>query len=102
MKKLILLPILNNDNKIMQIIKPYVDDIYNKAKSNGDEVLVFDIVQFTQDAYLRRDIVTQVLDKLIQGYIVYTNMPKMYFDPVMKYGNQIKRIYEYERDECDE
>jgi len=99
MKKLIILPILNNDNKLMQIIKPYIDNIHDRAKSNGDEVLVFDIVLFTQDAYFRRDIISQVLDKLMQGYIVYTNMPRMYFDPVMKYRNQIKNIYEYE---CDE
>jgi len=83
----------------MQIIKPRIDDIYNKAKSNEDEVLIFDIVLFTQDVHFRRDIVTQVLDKLMQGYIVYTNIPKMYFDPLMKYGNQVKNIYEYERDE---
>jgi hypothetical protein len=99
MKKLIILPILNNDNKLMQIIKPYIDNIHARAKSNGDEVLVFDIVLFTQDALFRRDIISQVLDKLIQGYILYTNMPRMYFDPVMKYRNQIKNIYEYE---CDE
>ena len=99
MKKLIILPILNNDNKLMQIIKPYIDNIHDRAKFNGDEVLVFDIVLFAQDAYFRRDIISQVLDKLMQGYIVYTNMPRMYFDPVMKYRNQIKNIYEYE---CDE
>jgi predicted nucleic-acid-binding protein len=99
MKKMILLPILNSDNKLMQTIQPYIDDICNKAKSNGDEVLIFDVVLFTQDAYFRRDIVTQVLDKLMQGYIIYTNMPRVYFDPVMKYGNQIKNIYEYK---CDE
>jgi hypothetical protein len=99
MKKLIILPILNNENKLMQIIKPYIDNIYDKAKSNGDEVLVFDIVLFTQNAHFRRDIISQVLDKLIQGYIVYTNMPRMYFDPIMKYRNQIKNIYKYE---CDE
>jgi hypothetical protein len=80
----------------MQTIQPYIDDICNKAKSNGDEVLIFDVVLFTQDAYFRRDIVTQVLDKLMQGYIIYTNMPRVYFDPVMKYGNQIRNIYEYE------
>jgi len=99
MKKLIILPILNNENKLMQIIKPYIDNIYDRAKSNGDEVLVFDIVLFTQNAHFRRDIISQVLDKLIQGYIVYTNMPRMYFDPIMKYRNQIKNIYKYE---CDE
>jgi hypothetical protein len=99
MKKLIILPILNNDNKLMQIIKPHIDNIHDRAKFNGDEVLVFDIVLFAQDAYFRRDIISQVLDKLMQGYIVYTNMPRMYFDPVMKYRNQIKNIYEYE---CDE
>jgi hypothetical protein len=83
----------------MQIIKPYIDNIQNRANSNGDEVLLFDIVLFTQDAHFRRDIVSQVLDKLMQGYMIYTNMPRMYFDPVMKYRNQIKNIYEYE---CDE
>jgi hypothetical protein len=83
----------------MQVIKPYIDNIHDKAQSNGDEVLFFDIVLFTQDAYFRRDIISQVLDKLMQGYTIYTNMPRMYFDPVMKYRNQIKNIYEYE---CNE
>jgi hypothetical protein len=83
----------------MQIIKPYLDNIYSKAESNGDEVLTFDIFLFTKDVYVRRDIVAQVLNKLMQGYIIYTNMPRMYFDPVMKYRSQIKNIYEYEYDE---
>jgi len=83
----------------MQVLKPHIDKILRKTEENNDEVILLDIVQFAQDVTFRREIITRVLDKLSAGYIVYTNLPKMYFDPVMNYVNQIKNIYDYEHGE---
>ncbi len=83
----------------MQVLKPHIDKIVQKASDNNDDVILFDIVQFTQDADFRREIILRVLDSLSVGYTVYTNLPKIYFDPVMNHVNQIKNIYEYEHNE---
>jgi hypothetical protein len=83
----------------MQILKPYIDKILQKATDNKDDVILFDIVHFTENVEFRREIILKVLDSLSAGYTVYTNLPRMYFDPVMNYVNQIKSIYDYEHDE---
>jgi len=83
----------------MRVIIPHIDKILQKAADNNDDVLLFDIVRFTEDVDFRREIIIRVLDNLSAGYIVYTNLPKIYFDPVMNYVNQIKNIYDYEHDE---
>ncbi len=83
----------------MQVLKPHIDVILQRASENKDEVILFDIVQFTQDVNFRREIILKVLDNLNAGHTVYTNLPKIYFDPIMIHVNQIKNIYDYE---CDE
>ena len=83
----------------MRVLRPHIDKILQKAADNNDDVLLFDIVQFTEDVDFRREIILRVLDSLSAGYTVYTNLPKIYFDPVMNYVNQIKNIYDYEHDE---
>ena len=80
----------------MQVLKPHIDKILQKALDNNDDVLLFDIVQFIEDVEFRRGIILRVLDNLSAGYTVYTNLPKIYFDPVMNYVNQFKNIYDYE------
>jgi len=80
----------------MQVLKPHIDKILQKATDNDDDVMLFDIVQFTQDVNFRREVILGILDKLSAGYTVYTNLPKIYFDPVMNHVNQIKNIYDYE------
>jgi hypothetical protein len=99
MKKIILLPILSNENNLMRLLKPHIDKILQKATENNDDVILFDIIQFTEDVDFRREIILRVLDNLSAGYTLYTNLPKIYFDPVMNHVNQIKNIYDYERDE---
>jgi ATP sulfurylase len=83
----------------MRVLRSHIDKILQKAADNNDEVLLFDIVQFTEDVDFRREIILRVLDNLSVGYTVYTNLPKIYFDPVMNHVNQIKNIYDYEHDE---
>ncbi len=80
----------------MQVLKPYIDKILQKASDNQDDVILFDIVQFTESAEFRREIILRVLDSLNSGHTVYTNLPRLYFDPVMNYVNQIKNLYDYE------
>jgi len=83
----------------MQVLKPYIDKILQKASDNKDEVILFDIVQFTESAEFRREIILRVLDSLNAGYMVYTNLPRLYFDPVMNHVSQIKNLYDYEYNE---
>jgi hypothetical protein len=83
----------------MRLLKPHIDKILQKATENNDDVILFDIIQFTEDVDFRREIILRVLDNLSAGYTLYTNLPKIYFDPVMNHVNQIKNIYDYERDE---
>jgi predicted nucleic-acid-binding protein len=99
MKKVILLPTLSEENKLMQVLKPYIDKILQKASDNKDDVILFDIVQFTENVEFRREIILRVLDNLNAGCTVYTNLPRLYFDPMMNHVNQIKSLYDYGYDE---